>query len=274
MTVYVSGNSSFYINNNSNASIASVTINGSAITVTAIALGNSNASVCQSGGQCSTLYITVGGSNSQTASITLSSVSQSVVAGSSATFTVYAPSFTNPSYSLGDSFSGTTISNANINSSGIFNWTPAVSDVGVHNITIYASDTYGHSANTLSQITVTQTALSQTPTTSSAPYVFIRTLKYDDKGKDVLELQKILVKLGFLTATPTGHYGAATVTAVKKLQAAHNIRQLGNVGPATEAFLNQLQTPAASSTDASKQQQISQIQQVIQQLTAQIAALQ
>ena len=75
---------------------------------------------------------------------------------------------------------------------------------------------------------------------TATSYVFTRNLKYNDKGADVLELQKILVQLGYLTATPNGRYGPATVTAVKKLQTAHKIRQLGNVGPATMAFLNQL----------------------------------
>jgi len=81
-----------------------------------------------------------------------------------------------------------------------------------------------------------------TPTTPVTPiitpvqtsYIFTRNLKYNDKGEDVLQLQKILVKLGYLTATPNGRYGPATISGVKKLQAAHNIKQLGIVGPATK----------------------------------------
>ena len=265
------------------------------------------------------------------------------------TFTVSQNNFVNPTYSLSDPFSGTTILNSDINSSGIFNWIPTASDIGSHTITIYASDFSGHSANTVEQITVSQSSSTSQPvlsqssvslatgqtstisitgsgnyyvasnsnpsaatvvingsiatisgltTTATLPsgcttgylfspttgqscsissagvssvsicqsggqcvtlnitvtqgtavtsisqtatsYIFTKNLKYNDKGADVLALQKILVKLGFLTTTPNGHYGPATVTAVKKLQAAHKIRQLGSFGPATMALLNQL----------------------------------
>ena len=126
-TVYVSGTGSFYVANNNNPNIASVAINGSAVVITGSTSGSTNISICQSGGQCATLYISINNTTSQNSSVTLSLSSQSVQAGNSATFSVYAPNFTNPLYSLSDSFSGTTILNADINSSGIFSWIPATS---------------------------------------------------------------------------------------------------------------------------------------------------
>ena len=78
---------------------------------------------------------------------------------------------------------------------------------------------------------------------------------------------------GFLSATPSGRYGPATVIAVKKFQNAHGIKQLGNVGPATKNILNQLQVVSANTSTTSKQQQILQIQQEMQQLQVQLNVL-
>jgi hypothetical protein len=56
---------------------------------------------------------------------------------------------------------------------------------------------------------------------------------------DVTELQKRLLSQGFLTiATPTNFFGPMTFAAVQKYQAAHNIDQVGAVGPKTRASLN------------------------------------
>jgi peptidoglycan hydrolase-like protein with peptidoglycan-binding domain len=107
---------------------------------------------------------------------------------------------------------------------------------------------------------------------NSNAYVFSRNLAYNDKGADVLQLQKILVAQGFLTATPTGHYGPATLTAVKKFQKANNIRQTGNVGPVTLAALNKISSSVPNTTASA--QSISSIQQEIQQLLAQVAQMQ
>ncbi len=67
--------------------------------------------------------------------------------GTKLTFTVSAPGFTNPTYIVGDSFIGATLSSANIDSSGNFSWTPSQSDNGTHTITIYGSDPSGHHAS-------------------------------------------------------------------------------------------------------------------------------
>ena len=63
------------------------------------------------------------------------------------TFTVNAPGFTNPSFSVRDSYAGTTVSDADIASSGSFSWTPATNEQGSHLLTITASDLYGHNAS-------------------------------------------------------------------------------------------------------------------------------
>ncbi len=72
----------------------------------------------------------------------------------SLTFTVTAPGFTTPNYSVYDSYPGSTLSPANINSSGAFSWTPTTDDVGIHPVTVRVSDAYGHSAQTIETVTV------------------------------------------------------------------------------------------------------------------------
>ncbi len=88
-----------------------------------------------------------------------------VVARQAVTFTTVPTSFTNPVFSVGDAFSGSTISNGNINSAGFFSWTPLPSDIGLHTITIYATDAAGDSAHATQQLTVTSASLSVASTT-------------------------------------------------------------------------------------------------------------
>jgi len=187
-TVNISGTGSYYISNNTSVTVASVMINGNTATVYASNAGNSNVSICQSGGQCTTLYITVSNPTTQTN-------------------------------------------------------------------------------------TTTTTTTTTTPSVVQPVYVFLRYLGYGDNGEDVLQLQKLLVKEGFLTATPNGHFGSATKLAVQKFQKAHSIKQTGNVGQLTKTALNQILSASASSSTTSsltKEQQILQIQQAIAQLLAQV----
>lgn len=76
------------------------------------------------------------------------------------TFTMTAPGFVTPSYTVYDS-SGSTITPANTNSSsGIFTWTPLTDELGTHSLAIIASDPYGHHAETRQVITVVNPVLS------------------------------------------------------------------------------------------------------------------
>ena len=264
-TVYISGNSGYYIANNTGANIASASISASAVVVSAINAGSANISVCQSGGQCATLYVTVSGSAS-VVQLLLSQTSLSLTPGQSTT--VYITG--NGGYYISSNPSSGIASSAISGSSIIVN---AIS-IGTDNISICQSG--GQCAIlyvTVSGQTVTTNAV--TPAIISN-YIFSRYLFYGVNGDDVLQLQKVLSEKGFLSATPNGHYGLATVEAVKKFQKAHNIDPLGAVGPSTRSILNALLIPAAASNSANttKEQQISTIQQAISQLLAQIAQLQ
>ena len=76
--------------------------------------------------------------------------------GTNVTFTIYAPSFVNPSYSVNDSFSGGSVGNSDINSSGNFSWTPSSSDIGTHTINVTVTDATGNSATANAVIVVGQ----------------------------------------------------------------------------------------------------------------------
>lgn len=81
--------------------------------------------------------------------------------------------------------------------------------------------------------TITLVAL---PASASA-----RTLTSGMTGTDVTAMQKALAAKGYLTATPNGRFGPATLAAVKKFQCAENIvcsgSSYGIAGPKTQAAL-------------------------------------
>ncbi len=85
----------------------------------------------------------------------------------------------------------------------------------------------------------TPTTAPATTTTPPAQTVTPPTvaLKPGDTGAQVRLLQRELQSLGFSTGKVDGQYGPATEAAVKKFQAAHNLKDDGVVGPATLAAL-------------------------------------
>lgn len=69
-------------------------------------------------------------------------------------------------------------------------------------------------------------------------------------GGPVTTLQNFLSAEGYLTATPNGHFGPATRTAVMSFQSAHGISATGYVGPLTRTAIAGLSctTPVISPT--------------------------
>ncbi|HUD03930.1 MAG TPA: peptidoglycan-binding protein [Candidatus Paceibacterota bacterium] len=63
----------------------------------------------------------------------------------------------------------------------------------------------------------------------------------------ILELQNFLVAQGFLSATPNGHFGPATLAAVTAFQSTNGISATGYVGPITRGFI---ENKTCSSTSA------------------------
>lgn len=260
-TITAYGNGNYYVSNNSNPNVASIQINSNNISIYGTLTGSANVTICQSSNLCNNLYVAVNSTN-QSSNLSILPTTQTISIGSVSTFSVTVYGFTSPAYTINDSFSNTSVLSSNLNSSGVFSWVPQQKDLGTHNLTIYATDSYGHSASGVAQIIVTQPTVVPAVVTG---YVFTRYLGYGDKGEDVRELQKILVKQGFLSASPNGNYGSATMAAVKKFQTKYNISANGLVGPATKEALNKISS-SFTDIDASKQQQIALIIEQIKQL--------
>lgn len=212
------------------------------------------------------IRITVSGTNNTPTDVTQTIVVQSALlsieknapdsamVGTPVKFAVNMQGLHNPVFALSDTFSGT-ITNNNISSSGYFIWTPTSGDVGSHNIGINATDDYGNAASVRKDIKILPAALVVTPPTpapatqtlatpsvtstpASSGYYFTKALAIGSVGAEVTALQTLLVKLGFLTTTPTGTFGPMTSAAVKKFQTASGLSPVGSVGPATRAKLN------------------------------------
>ncbi|MEI6835723.1 MAG: hypothetical protein WCK59_02720 [Candidatus Falkowbacteria bacterium] len=62
VTLYGSGG--YYISNSVNQNVATIVVNGNKATVTAVGAGSANATVCQTGGQCGVIYVSVTATNS------------------------------------------------------------------------------------------------------------------------------------------------------------------------------------------------------------------
>ena len=63
------------------------------------------------------------------------------------------------------------------------------------------------------------------------------TLRKDDSGDSVAQLQEALIELGYLSGKADGNYGANTVSAVKAFQKANGLTDDGTAGEATQKLL-------------------------------------
>jgi len=74
--------------------------------------------------------------------------------GDTLSFSIGAPGFSNPAFSIGDSFSVSSISYNNISSAGNVSWTPKTSDVGVHDLTVTINADGGRVGHVSQAVTV------------------------------------------------------------------------------------------------------------------------
>ncbi len=77
-----------------------------------------------------------------------------VTVGTALTFQINISGFTTPTYGVGDSFSGSTITPSDIAYNGAFSWTPTAADIGYHQLRISATDGNGDSATIMQNVTV------------------------------------------------------------------------------------------------------------------------
>jgi hypothetical protein len=250
-------------------------------TITVLAFDSSGHSA-----NASTIVTVGAGSN-----VSLGSVSPSatVSPGTLVSFSASATNFSNPAFTVSDGFNGTTVTSGDISSSGDFTWTPTSSDIGTHSLTVTAYDTQGHTGSV--QVVITVAPAGSTPAVSSAAstivssaaapasggYVFTEYLAPGSQDAEVLQLQELLQRQGYLAAAPTGYYGAATESAVMKFQTAHGLNALGVVGPSTRVALNQTggvavapSSSAGGTVSPQLLQELSAVEQLLQQIEAQI----
>ena len=229
--VYMTGNGGYYISNNSNANIVSASVSGNSLVLSGLVVGSATISVCQTGGQCNTLYVIVSNSNSSNVNsvpVTFSQTSVSIKVGDVSNVSVYGGSGTGyyVSYNSNEKSIGVYVNGSTLMISGKI--------AGEGTISVCSS------ANICASLGIIIKAKNETVILPFlvVKYKFTKALKLGSNGNEVSELQKKLKELGYLSVSPTGYYGNLTVAAIKKLQKAYKLEQVGSVGPATRAILN------------------------------------
>ncbi len=253
-TISITGGGGYTISSNSNTAAATAFINGNNLYVQGFAAGGTNVSVCQGDGKCKVVYVYV------------NPTSSSVSSGSS--YPIALTSFSVASNVIGNSFFGKN-STITIGFSADKKISNAYVTIGGQKISASGSDSgpyhavYTATGNETSPLPIIlsfvdvdvgiskQILISYsdvvsggsgsvaTPSQSTTSGMqFVSTLSLGDSGDEVLLLQKRLVTDGFLSATPNGHFGPATQTALKAYQKKNGLSQAGVVGPATRALLN------------------------------------
>lgn len=72
------------------------------------------------------------------------------------------------------------------------------------------------------------------------PYDLYQGLSDSISNESVIKLQRFLAGSGYLTASPNGYFGPATLSALKRFQNTYNINSTGRAGPQTRAKIKSL----------------------------------
>lgn len=124
-TVSISGGTgTYYVSSNSNSNVASVSINGSILTVSAINGGSTNISICSAnvGTSCATLFVTVNGYNyGGNNQVTFSQSSINVQAGQTQSVSIYGNGNYYVSGNNGSGIASVTLNGSTLTVSGIAN---------------------------------------------------------------------------------------------------------------------------------------------------------
>lgn len=231
-SVTVSGNGGYYISGNTNSSIASATINGNTITVSGITSGSTNISVCQNGGLCSILYVSVTSSSSTNLPTTFLSFGNSIPFLSVGQSTVINISGgTSGNYYIAYN-SSSSVAQTSINGSAL-----TVSGIARGCAVLVVCSSSNVCGPVLATVGLINTGTNNN--NSGNKYKFVILLAIGDSNSDVSELQERLKAEGYYTGSITGYYGNLTAAAVRSYQKAKGISQTGTLGPLTRAALNQ-----------------------------------
>jgi len=208
-TVNILGNGSYFVSGNTNSSIANALIAGSQIIIAPLTSGNTTITVCQNGGQCANLLVSINIS-APIINNTLPNTANNTTSTISITNNILARSPEGKIYFI--------INDTKKYVSSLKELKETYAKIKMQNV----SDDY-----------LTQIA------DAPANFKFTGVLSLNSTGPAIIELQKRLKALKLYNGLNNGQYTTAVVTAVRKYQKNNNIRQTGNVGPATAASLNQ-----------------------------------
>ncbi len=124
--VTVTGGSGTYsVTNNSNPAVAAAVLSGSVVTVTPATMGTTNVTVCDTAGNCGTIYATVG-SGTGTGTIYFSTPNPSLTLGQITTVTAYGGSNYYVTGNSNPSVASQTLSGSTLTISGLANGTTAI----------------------------------------------------------------------------------------------------------------------------------------------------
>jgi hypothetical protein len=225
ITVSLSGGSTYYLSGTTSGPVQA-SVNGSTLSLYGAYAGSSNVTACITSGTCSTLFVTVTAATSTPSNTGSLSFGQVVQIGKSANLSISGGSAPYTAANNSPSIVAAVLAGTLLDLRGLTSGTATVTVCGA-------------SGGCLAiPVTVVPAVGGSSGGSTAAKYKFYNPLSQGMSGTEVRELQDRLTEEGFLTATPTGYYGAATVAAVKAFQKARGLAQLGNVGPGTRAELN------------------------------------
>ena len=239
-TVSVYGNGSYYLASNSNPSVANATLSGSNVTISGISYGTTNLSICQSGGQCISIYVTVTTSNTSTTGgtsfLNISQSNPTMLAGQTSTVSVSggSGSLYNVAYNSNSTIALASVSGNTLSIAGLKNGYAVIVVCDSVNDCAPVSVIVGVTSAPVTTPIVSSGSV-PTPTTT---YQFNTNLSYGMTGTDVSELQKRLTSEGVYTGPINGRFGPLTEAAVKEYQTIHKLSPVGEVGILTRTLLN------------------------------------
>ena len=231
-------------------------------------IGSANLGTTNSGGNFSTIlntntydlsgglfYVTVDGarslevyypSSAAPGGLSLSATQTSLAVGQSATYTASSSNTVVVAGNSNPAVASVSLGGGNINVTGNSSGTTVI-NLCVSNIdcaTLTVSVGQGsYSGSSVSTISSSPTSPQQCVNLSANLYQGL-----NDSGisGQVTMLQHFLAAEGYLTATPNGHFGPSTFSAVKKFQSVQGISAIGEVGPATRAAIERISCAATT----------------------------
>ena len=240
-----SGNGSYYVSSNSSPSIATASINGSSVYVTAVNPGTDSISVCQSGGACAYLSVSVTSTSvstvtGQAALLSFGTPIETLGLGQSASLPVtggsgsYYVAYNSNSSAVSAVLSGNELSltGEQLNSLDIIVVCSSTNSCGSLPVVV------GTVASTSTSVATGSTSTSTSSSNAGDGYQFTSFLTVGTQSNEVAELQLRLGVLGYFSGSDTGYFGSLTRQAVIDFQAANGLPQVGYVGPSTRAVLN------------------------------------